>query len=218
MRISILGPPGVGKGTYSDALSKILGVPHISPGEIFKQEISQNTDLGRKVKSYVTQGLLVPDEIVVKIVEKAVRTLGKNGFIIDGYPRTLYQAEYSEKVFPIDVAVFLNAPDEVILERISGRLRCPVCGKTYHVKWNPPKKKWVCDICGAKLVRRKDDEADVVKKRLEVYRENILPILGFYEKRGKLMEFDASIDSRLGIPILAERIISKLHIEEELEI
>lgn len=214
MRISILGPPGVGKGTYSNSLSKMLGIPHFSPGEIFKQEISRNTDLGKEVKTYVEKGLLVPDEIVVKVVERAVKTLGKNGFIIDGYPRTLYQAEYSEKVFPVDIAVFLNAPDEVILKRISGRLRCPVCGKTYHVEWNPPKKKWVCDVCGAELVRRSDDEIEIVKKRLEVYRKNIFPILRFYDKRGKLLEFDASIDSRLGIPILAEKIVSIVNVRE----
>ena len=206
MNIAILGPPGVGKGTYSEAISKKLGIPHLSPGDIFKQEIYNDTPLGRKVKYYVEKGLLVPDEIVVKVVEKAVKTLGRNGFIIDGFPRTLYQAEYSEKFFPADVVIFLNAPDRVIIHRISGRLRCPVCGKTYHKEWAPPRVKWICDICGAKLVRRRDDEPEVVKRRLVVYRKNIAPILSFYERLNKLIRFDASIDSRLGIPILLEKI------------
>ncbi len=171
--------------------------------------MARGTRLGLLAKEYMDRGLLVPDNIVNMIVEKRLSQPDcRRGFVLDGYPRTLSQARFLEAHFPVDVAVFLNAPDEVIVERVSGRLVCPRCGATYHVKWKPPKRPGICDVCGAKLVRRPDDRPEVVRERLKVYRETIRPVVDYYRGLGKLLEFDASIDSRQGIPLLLERLMA----------
>jgi len=182
-------------------------VPHISTGDLLREEIARGSELGRRVKEYVEKGLLVPDLLVNLVLEKRLSQPDcAKGFILDGYPRTLSQARFLESKFPVHVAVLLEAPDEVIVERVSGRLVCPKCGATYHVKWKPPKKPGVCDVCGARLVRRPDDRPEVVRRRLMLYRETIRPVVDYYRGLGKLLEFDASIDSREGIPLLLEKI------------
>ncbi len=197
----------MGKGTYSRAIAKALGVPHISTGDILRREVAAGTKLGKAVKEYMERGLLVPDSIINLVVEKRLSQPDcAKGFVLDGYPRTLSQARFLESRFPVDVAVLLEAPDDVIVERVSGRLVCPRCGATYHVKWKPPKVPGVCDVCGARLVRRRDDDPEVVRERLRLYRETIRPVVDYYRGLGKLLEFDASIDSREGIPLLLEKL------------
>lgn len=198
IRLALLGPPGVGKGTYSSILSKELRIPHLSTGELLRREISLKTELGREVESYVSRGLLVPDKIVNDIVAKRLCASDcANGFILDGYPRTLPQAVFLEEHFPLDKVVLLQASLETIIERICGRLYCPNCGETYHVSWKPPKRDNICDKCGAKLSRRIDDSPEVVKRRYEEYLATVSPVVDFYKKLGKLVPFRAEGDSQI---------------------
>jgi len=198
IRLALLGPPGVGKGTYSSILSKELRIPHLSTGELLRREISMKTELGREVESYVSRGLLVPDKIVNDIVAKRLCASDcANGFILDGYPRTLPQAVFLEEYFPLDKVVLLQASLETIIERICGRLYCPNCGETYHVSWKPPKRDNICDKCGVKLTRRTDDSPEVVKRRYEEYLATVSPVVDFYKKLGKLVPFRAEGDSQI---------------------
>ncbi len=195
MRLVFIGPPGVGKGTYAKIFTSKYGIPHISTGDIFREEIAKGSELGKKVKEYVEKGLLVPDEIVIEVVRNRIKQPDcEKGFILDGFPRTLRQAEALETMTNIDAAIHFVAPVEVIIARVSGRLICPNCGAIYHVKNRPPKKPGICDNCGAKLIRRKDDEPEVVRRRYEVYYETFRPIIEFYREKGKLIEIDASIE------------------------
>ena len=193
VKLVFIGPPGIGKGTYASILSRKYGIPHISTGDIFREEIARGSELGKRVKEYVDKGLLVPDDIVIEVVKQRLGQPDcKKGFILDGFPRTLKQAEELEKITRIDAAILFEAPLEVIIERVSGRLICPKCGAIYHTKWRPPKTPGVCDVCGSKLVRRKDDEPEVVRRRYEVYLQTFSPIIEFYEKKGLLIRIDAS--------------------------
>ncbi len=193
MRLVFIGPPGIGKGTYASMLSKKYGIPHISTGDIFREEIAKGTELGKKVKEYVEKGLLVPDDIVIEVVRRRLSQPDcRRGFILDGFPRTLRQAEELEKITTIDAAILFEAPLEVIIERVSGRLVCPKCGAVYHIKWRPPKTPGICDVCGSQLVRRKDDEPEVVRRRYELYLQTFTPIIEFYRRKGLLIEIDAS--------------------------
>lgn len=203
LRLVFIGPPGIGKGTYASAISRIYGIPHISTGDIFREEIEKQTELGKKVESYVKKGELVPDEIVIEVVKNRLQKEDcKEGFILDGFPRTIKQAEALEKFAKIDLVLNFYAPDEVIIERVSGRVVCPNCGAIYHLKFMPPKEPWKCDKCGSKLVRRPDDEPEVVKKRLEIYRKQFAPIIEFYRKRGLLVDVEASE--------LADKVVPKI--------
>jgi len=201
MRMVFLGPPGVGKGTYAKAVSREFGVPHISTGDIFREEIARGSELGRRVKEYVEKGLLVPDEVVIEVVKRRLAQPDcAKGFILDGFPRTLSQAEALDTFAPPNLALSFIAPDEVIIERISGRRICAWCGAIYHVKYMPPKYPGICDKCGGPLIQRRDDRPEVVKKRLEVYRERFTPILGYYRDKGILREVDASEQAPIVIP------------------
>lgn len=201
MKLVFLGPPGVGKGTYAKAVSKELGIPHISTGDIFREEIKKETDLGKRVKEYVERGLLVPDEIVIEVVRKRLEQPDcKKGFILDGFPRTVKQAEALDKFAPPDLVLNFVARDEVIIERISGRRICARCGAIYHVKYMPPKYPGICDRCGGPLILRKDDRPEVVKKRLEVYRKQFEPIIKYYRSRGLLREVEANEQAPQVIP------------------
>lgn len=193
VNLVLLGPPGVGKGTYAKELSRRLSIPHISTGDIFREEVKKGTPLGLKVKEYLDRGVLVPDNIVNEVVKQR---LGMNdcrrGFILDGYPRTLNQAKALDSMVRIDAVLYFTAPKEVIIERVSGRRICPKCGAIYHVKNIPPKKPGVCDICGSKLIQREDDKPEVVERRLRVYEETMRPVIEYYRSRGLLIEVDAS--------------------------
>ena len=205
MRLVFIGPPGIGKGTYATAISKRYGVPHISTGDIFREEIKKGTSLGRKVEEYVKKGELVPDEIVIEVVKQRLAQEDcKKGFILDGFPRTLKQAEALDKLTKIDLVLNFVAPDTVIIQRLSGRLVCKKCGAIYHVKWKPPKKPGICDVCGGPVARRPDDEPEVVKHRLEEYRKTFKPIIDYYKAKGLLVDVDASEEAPIVIPRIIE--------------
>ena len=196
-----IGPPGIGKGTYASAVSKKYGIPHISTGDIFREEIKKGSPLGLKVKEYVSRGELVPDDIVIEVVRRRLsREDCEKGFILDGYPRTLRQAEALDEMTKIDLVLNFVAPDEVIIERVSGRIICSKCGAIYHERWRPPHKPGVCDVCGGRVVKREDDRPEVVKHRLELYRRQFAPIIEYYRRKGLLIDVDASDTADVVIP------------------
>ena len=195
MNIVILGPPGVGKGTYAGFLSKKYNIPKISVGDLFRRAIKDETELGKKIKNYVSSGDLVPDEIVIELVKNRLEEDDcKAGFLLDGYPRTVAQAEAMEKFKKIDVALNFIAPDEVIMSRIGGRRTCSKCGAIYHIKNVPPKVEGICDRCGGRLIQRSDEKPQVIKNRLVVYREKTKPVSDYLRKRGCLIDIDAHYD------------------------
>lgn len=198
MRLIMLGAPGAGKGTQAANLAKELNIPHISTGDIFRANIKNGTELGKKAKSYMDAGKLVPDELVCDLVaDRIAQDDCKDGFILDGFPRTIPQAEALadavEKLgTKIDYAVNIDVPDEAIIERMSGRRACVNCGATYHVKYNPPKKDGVCDVCGQTLVLRDDDKPETVKTRLDVYHKQTQPLIDYYDGRNLLVTVDGT--------------------------
>jgi adenylate kinase len=192
MNIVILGPPAVGKGTYAGFLSKKYNIPKISVGDLFRRAIKDETELGKKIKDYVSSGDLVPDEIVIELVKNRLQGDDcKGGFLLDGYPRTVPQAEAMGKFKKIDVALNFVAPDEVIMSRIGGRRTCSKCGAIYHVKNVPPKVEGICDRCGGRLIQRSDEKPQVIKNRLVVYREKTKPVVDYLRKQGLLLDIDA---------------------------
>ena len=188
MRLILLGAPGAGKGTQAEILSRELKVPTISTGSILRAAIKEGTEVGLRAKSYIDAGQLVPDEVIIGIIkERLAQDDCKNGFILDGVPRTIPQAETMEEMgVEIDSALCIEVDDEVIIRRMSGRRECKNCGHTYHVENNPPKAEGVCDACGGELVIRSDDAPETVKARLETYHMMTEPLKTFYDKRGKL--------------------------------
>jgi adenylate kinase len=189
-----LGPPGAGKGTQAKLLSQRMGFLHLSTGDLLREAVKNQTPLGRKAKEYMDRGELVPDELIVQLIEE---TLPKDGnVILDGFPRTVNQALALEEMLKvkgekISKVLFFDVPDEVIVDRLSGRRVCSKCGAVYHVKYNPPKVEGVCDLCGGTLVQRNDDKEEVVRKRLEVYRKQTQPLVEFYQERGIIYKLDA---------------------------
>lgn len=188
MKLILLGAPGAGKGTQAQILSKKLSVPTISTGGILRAAVENSTPTGLIAKSYMDAGTLVPDEVIIGIMKDRLREPDcKNGYILDGMPRTIPQAKALEDAgIEIDVALEIYAPDERIIERMSGRRTCERCGRVYHIKTNPPKKENVCDECGGALIIRKDDELGTLKNRLKVYHQETEPLVDFYRSRGKL--------------------------------
>ena len=185
MNLIFLGAPGAGKGTQAEVISEHLGIPTISTGNIIREALK----MGLKAKSYMDEGKLVPDDIVIGIIkERLAKDDCKNGFILDGFPRTVPQAEALDQMgIVIDRVVDIEVPDEKIMARLSGRRVCEVCGASYHLEYKPSKAEGVCDKCGGKTVLRKDDHPDTVKERLQVYHEQTEPLKGYYEKAGKLV-------------------------------
>ena len=192
MNLILLGAPG-GKGTLASYLIEQMGVPSISTGNILREAIKNNTPLGQSAKEYMDAGKLVPDEVVIGMLkERIAKRDCKSGFILDGFPRTIPQAEALDEIAHIDCALSLEVADDVIEKRMTGRRVCLRCGATYHVEANPPRVKDVCDICGDKLVIRSDDQAEVVRHRLETYHEQTEPLKGYYEAQGKLKSIDGA--------------------------
>ena len=193
INIVLLGPPGAGKGTYAKILSKNYSIPTISVGDLFRNAIKNETDLGRKVSLYVSKGELVPDEIVNEVVKnRLMKDDCKQGFLLDGYPRTINQAEEMPKFKKIDVALNFMVPDDVIMSRISGRRTCSKCGKTYHLINIPPKVSGICDNCGANLIQRADEKIEVIMNRLKVYREKTKPVSDYFRENGLLADVNAN--------------------------
>ena len=188
MKIIMLGAPGAGKGTQAEILSKKLGIPTISTGNILRAAVKAGTPVGLKAKAFMDAGKLVPDDVIIGILAEALNGPEcAKGYILDGVPRTIPQAEAMEaQGVDIDVALDLDVPDEAIVARMGGRRVCPACGATYHIVNNPPKKEGVCDKCGADLVIRADDAPETVLDRLRTYHEQTEPLLAFYRERGKL--------------------------------
>ncbi len=184
MKAIIFGPPGSGKGTYASRLQANLGVDVIATGDIFRELVKENSELGKKVKGYVEKGLLVPDEVVIEVLKQRLSKIPKGkGFILDGYPRTLDQAKTLNTITPIDVVLLLDVPDWIIIERLSSRRICRNCGTVYNTRFLKPKVEGVCDKCGGPLYQRADDNPEVIKKRLEVYKEQTSPLLEYYKKK-----------------------------------
>ena len=210
MRLVFIGPPSVGKGTYAKILSKKYNIPHISTGDIFREEIAKGSELGLRVKPYVERGVLVPDEIVVEVVKRILQSpLCSRGFILDGYPRTVRQAEELDKIVSVDVVFLFEAPLEVIVERVSGRLICPKCGAIYNISWRPPRRPGICDVCGIPLIRRRDDEPELVRERYQLYRQTLTPVVEYYRRRGILVEINAARDASLVVSDI-EHVLAKI--------
>ena len=202
LRAVLLGPPGAGKGTQAVRLVEKYEIPHISTGDIFRKNIKEGTELGKKAQEYMNAGALVPDELVVDLVKDRLQQDDcKNGFLLDGCPRTIFQAEkldefLSESNLKMDIVINLKVEKEALIKRLTGRRVCKDCGASYHIVNIPPKKEGVCDICGGELILRKDDNIETVENRINVYEEQTAPLIGYYKEAGSLVDFngEASLD------------------------
>ena len=193
MNLILLGAPGAGKGTLASFLVEKMGVPSVSTGNILREAIANHTELGQKAKAFMDAGQLVPDQLVIDLLrDRIAQDDCKNGFILDGFPRTIPQAEALDQIASIDCALSLEVDDAVVEGRMTGRRVCLKCGATYHIKANPPKKEGVCDVCGDTLHIRKDDEPDVVRHRLATYHEQTEPLKDYYGAQGKLKSIDGA--------------------------
>lgn len=211
MNLIIFGPPGAGKGTQAERIAGHFGLSHISTGDIFRENINTRTKLGIKSQEYIKYGKLVPDEIVNLMMTEKLASLN-NGFILDGYPRTLQQAEFLENSSKrIDWVISLDVKEEAVIERLSLRFTCGNCQAAFHKIYNPPENEGVCDKCGGNLYLREDDTEDVVKKRLDVYMTETLPVMNFYEDKGSLIK----VDGNLSIDKVAMLIFDILKQKEE---
>ena len=192
MRIIIMGPPGVGKGTQANKLQEHFNIPHVSTGDIFRALLRTEGEIGKEVKNYLDKGLLVPDELTNRVVETRFENEDVHkGFIFDGYPRNVFQAESFDKFldkhnWKVDIVINVEADDELIVKRLSGRRVCPTCGRTYHLESNPPKVDGICDLDQTPLIQREDDKPETVLRRLEIYHEETKPVIDYYKKQGLL--------------------------------
>lgn len=198
MKIIMLGAPGAGKGTQAKRIAERYGIPHISTGDIFRANIKNGTELGNKAKTFMDQGLLVPDELVVDLVVDRVKQPDcEKGYVLDGFPRTIPQAKALDAALQdidekMDYAINVEVPDDNIITRMSGRRACLSCGGTYHITFNPTKTLGICDACGGQLILRDDDKAETVQKRLEVYHEQTKPLIDYYTEKGIIKEVDGT--------------------------
>jgi len=196
LRLLLVGPPGAGKGTQAAMICAKLGIPHISTGDMFRKAIKEGTKYGKKAKEYIEAGQLVPDSITVEIVKERLKESDCSlGFLLDGFPRTVAQAEALDKILEelgvnLDKVINIELPDAKILDRLTGRRTCPKCGATYHIKNNPPSEEGKCDECGSDLIQRSDDTEATVKSRLEVYHEETAPVIAFYESKNLVCYVD----------------------------
>ena len=203
MKIVMLGAPGAGKGTQAIMICEKYQIPHISTGDIFRSNIKEGTELGRKAKEYMDQGLLVPDELTTDlVVDRIQKEDCENGYVLDGFPRNIPQAKalkeaLEKKGEALDFALNVDVPDENIIRRMSGRRACPVCGATYHIEHMKPKTEGICDKCGNELIIRDDDQPETVKRRLEVYNDLTKPLIDLYEEEGILRTIDGTRDMNI---------------------
>ncbi len=200
MKIVMLGAPGAGKGTQAEKMAEKYNLPHISTGDIFRKNLKEGTELGKEAKTYMDAGKLVPDELTVRILlDRVGNDDCKNGYILDGFPRTIPQAEaldaeLGKMAEKIDFAINVDVPDDSIISRMSGRRACPKCGATYHLEHIPPKQDGICDVCGAELIIRDDDKPDTVKNRLAIYHEQTQPLVDYYREKGVYHVVDGTLD------------------------
>jgi adenylate kinase len=197
VRIILLGPPGAGKGTQAKVLAQELGVAHISTGDILRQNVKEATQLGKEAKDFMDRGLLVPDGLMSKMLQdRFAKSDVKQGFILDGYPRNIAQAKTLEEIFrlkglDVDLVVYLDSSDSVIIQRLSGRLVCSKCSANYHITNMPPLRQGFCDKCGGSLYQRTDDKVETIKKRLEVYKNEVSDLIKYYSEENKLHRLSA---------------------------
>lgn len=196
LRIVLFGAPGSGKGTQANLLEQKYKAAHISTGDILREAVANKTDVGLKAKAYMERGELVPDDVVIAIAKDKLASIGEDGFVLDGFPRTIAQAQALDEALaglgrPLEAVVNLRVDREELIRRLSGRRVCPVCGEPYHVDSKPPKESGRCDRCGAELVHRDDDKPEAVANRLQVYEAQTAPLLGYYERKGLLRDVDA---------------------------
>lgn len=214
MKIIMLGAPGAGKGTQAKRIAEKYNIPHISTGDIFRANIKNGTELGKKAKTYMDQGLLVPDELVVDlVVDRVAQDDAKNGYVLDGFPRTIPQAEALDAALEkindkVDYAIDVDVPDSNIIDRMSGRRACVGCGGTYHIVYNPTKAEGVCDTCGGQLILRDDDKPETVENRLKVYHDQTQPLIDYYTKKSILK----SVDGRKDMNEVFENIVKILEV------
>ncbi len=193
-KVVLLGAPGAGKGTQAELLAEKFGVPHISTGDLLREEVRQGTELGRQAKGYMDRGELVPDELMIAMIKGCLGSggRGRDGFILDGFPRTVAQAEALAEIVKLDRVIDLRLPEEEVVRRLSARRVCPRCGKVYNLVLSPPKREGLCDECGSPLVQREDDRPEVIRRRYRVYMEESAPVAEFYRRRGLLREVDGA--------------------------
>jgi len=208
MKIVLLGSPGVGKGTYATALKTILKVPHISTGDLFRNNIKEQTELGKKAKEYMDKGDLVPDNITTDMLKERIKN--ETGFLLDGFPRTIPQAESLEEISKIDLALNFIADDNIIIQRLSGRRICKKCSAIFHIKNIIPKVENTCDHCQGELYQRDDDKPEAIKERLRIYQEKTAPLIDYYKKRGLLKEVKVNEDFGSHREMLIERIMKAI--------
>ena len=200
MKLVILGPPGAGKGTQAEYIVEKYNIPHISTGDIFRENIKNNTELGKEAKSYMDKGLLVPDDLVIALVEDRLnKDDAKEGFLLDGFPRTVAQAVSLDSILDknedkLTKVINISVDPEILIERAVGRRVCKTCGMTYHVKFNPPKEEGVCDKDGTKLIQRDDDTEETVKTRISVYFDQTAPLIDYYRAQNLLIDIDGAKD------------------------
>jgi len=210
MYLVLLGPPGAGKGTQAKKLAERLALPHISTGDILRRNVSDGTDLGKQARGIMEKGLLVPDDLVAKMLDERFNNPDiKKGFILDGYPRTLSQAKTLDEILgrnniSVDLVVYLNTSDEVVIKRLTGRLVCSKCGANFHVANMPPKLKGLCDICHGSLYQRSDDNESTVRKRLEVYKNEVASLIEYYNQAKKLRSLNADLDAQVVLDQIIE--------------
>ncbi len=207
MKLVVFGPPSAGKGTQAQKLSQKYRIPQVSTGDLLRKAVAEQTPLGMKVKSYLDQGKLGPDDLIVQLIkDKVSRPDCARGYLLDGFPRTMGQAKELEKMTEVDLVLNIVVDQEVLVERAVGRRSCPKDGAVYHVKFNPPKKDMVCDKCGTALVQRDDDKDETVRKRLVVYNEQTAPLIAHYKQKGKLVD----IDGTGGIDAVFDRMVQAI--------
>ncbi len=200
MKIIMLGAPGAGKGTQAKMIADKYSIPHISTGDIFRANIKNGTELGKKAKEFMDKGQLVPDELTVEILlDRVGQDDCQNGYVLDGFPRTIPQADVLDEELTklgdkVDFAINVDVPDENIVRRMSGRRACLKCGATYHIEHIPPKKEGICDVCGSELVQRDDDKPETVQNRLKVYHDQTQPLIDYYNEKGILKSVDGTKD------------------------
>ncbi len=200
MNMVLIGPPGAGKGTHAKILSKRFQAAHIATGDLLRLRVKDGSELGKRAKAIMDQGQLVPDDIVIQMIDERLREPdAQHGFILDGFPRTVEQAKALDQMLEdhsikLDLVLDFDVSEQVVLERLSGRRLCPKCNANYHVRNIPPKRAEICDVCGTKLVSRKDDNPETVLKRLAVYKEQTAPLIDYYKKKGSLQRVDGDFD------------------------